>query len=236
MAYCGADTLVKYSGDHPVRISRLRCRSWHCEECQPGRRRRLMAEIIGGRPNIFLTLTTRPRPDETPVDAAKRLSRAWRLLRMRIKRRYGWKTVPCLTVLEKHISGFPHLHVFLRTPFIPQRWLSEQMAELCDGPVVHIRAIDNHGRASAYAAKYTTKANAQIGKQKRYYKAPSYDLRADPKRSRDRDPNVTISRWSTWMERVVDHFQRKGWTIEYHSVDCAFAQPPPARAGTGPPS
>lgn len=91
---------------------------------------------------------------------------------------------------EETEAGEPHLHILLRMPFIPQDWLSQQMAELIDSPVVWIEKIKGAKSAIKYVAKYVAKAPAQFGKSRRYwiskwwrvntpdeYEAPLFDRR-----------------------------------------------------------
>ena len=85
MTMCGEHTAVKDVGE-AVHIVSLPCRSWRCEDCQPDRRRQLIAIAISGDPTLFLTLTRRRDPDITPAEAAAQLSHAWRLIRLRARR------------------------------------------------------------------------------------------------------------------------------------------------------
>lgn len=89
------------------------------------------------------------------------------------------KKLPFLAVFERHLSGWPHLHIFLRTEYIPQKELSCWMSWLIDSPVVHIKAIANSAQAAGYAAKYTTKENVKFGNCKRYWQSADYDLRPE---------------------------------------------------------
>lgn len=82
MTYCGEHTAVKETRTEVEAIS-LRCRSWLCDHCYPTRKRGLMANMIGGKPNTFLTLTCRRSEFDKPEDAARALSHAWRLVRLR---------------------------------------------------------------------------------------------------------------------------------------------------------
>ena len=150
MPYCGDSTIVKRSpGQREARP--LLCRSWSCSDCAPRRRRRLIAEAHGGNPTAFLTLTSRRQPGQTPADAAQALSHAWRKLRLRAMRHYKLDKLPFIAVFEKTILGWPHLHILLRATWLDQRWLSAQMDELLQSPVVWIRRIKSKERSRAIA-------------------------------------------------------------------------------------
>lgn len=213
--YCGEHTLVKRDGREIHAVS-LRCRAWTCPDCAPMRKRQLTAQAIAGKPNTFLTLTCRRRDDMTPEEAARRLAWAWRTLRKRIARRWHGVRIAFLAVVERHQSGWPHLHILMRAPYIPQAWLSDQMRELADGPIVHIRRIDAHGRAVVYCAKYAGKATQRIGNTKRYWRSPDYDLRPPEQRPGRTSAGGGWER-DTWsIARIIRSWCELGWRVTIH--------------------
>lgn len=179
--FCREYTLVKST---PTEITGgpLKCRSWGCDLCHGERRSQLIAMALAGKPNIFLTLTIRSAPDDDPADQARRLSHAWRLLRKRILRWKGIKRLPFIAVFEEHESGQPHLHLLLRSKYLPQDDLSEIMRELLDSPVVWIESVKGKNKTAAYCAKYCGKANHRFGNAKRYWRSQDYDLTTFQKR------------------------------------------------------
>lgn len=227
MPYCGSEVSVKYHADGTRLANVLSCRSWFCAECAPRRRNRLMAEIIGGRPNRFLTLTSRFDPNKTPEQGLEELNDAWRKLRRLICKHEGVDQLHCMTIVEQHETGWPHLHIFLRSKFLPWRWLRDTWEALTGNTHVHIRAIDSHGRAAAYAAKYCTKCTNRIGNKKRYYKTRSYDLRAPQP---DRFPRETLLYAETFQKDlpyVVATWHRQRLDVTVVSLWRAEARPPP---------
>lgn len=56
----------------------IKCRSWLCPTCFPGRKDQLVAELIGGRPNISITITQRHPRQGTDAEKAKKQSWAIR--------------------------------------------------------------------------------------------------------------------------------------------------------------
>jgi|tagenome__1003787_1003787.scaffolds.fasta_scaffold20982148_5 hypothetical protein len=82
---------------------------------------------------------------------------------------------------EETKKGEPHLHILLRMPFIPQKWLSLQMDELLKSPIVWIEQIKGVKGAIAYVTKYVTKAPAQFGRSKRYWMSRFYQINKSPK-------------------------------------------------------
>lgn len=230
MPFCEGTTTVRHDpgGRHTVRP--LKCRSWACDTCQPDRRRRLVAEACGGAPDKLVTLTARPHDGESPSEMLDRLLRGLKCLVKALRRRHGPDKIAYLYVVERHRSGWPHLHVLLRSPWIDQRWLSAVMEQLADGPVVDIRKIDNAGRVGAYVAKYVGKAPAQVGNHKRYAKTRNYETRPEWREKPRRDWRVVYRWWDEQWRRVVDLIAVPGYhTVEWH--DCfAIVHPPPAAA------
>jgi len=177
--YCQSQTAVKGLGREFVAIS-LRCRSWTCPDCAEQRRNELIAEAIDGKPNKFLTLTSRRREEASPIAAARELSRCWRIVRKRLMRRYKWKSLPFLAVFEATKLGWPHLHILLRCDFIDVRLVSQWMEELIGAPVVWLEALEQQTKAARYCSKYVGKDSQKFGTSKRYWR--SQDWRVVPKR------------------------------------------------------
>lgn len=231
MAYCGEHIAVKATGKEITAVS-LRCKSWLCPDCTDTRKAGLIANGIAGQPNKFITLTSRRRKGITEEQAARDLSRAWRLCRLRLMRRYKLKQLPFLAVVERHVSGWPHLHLLYRGPFLSQKLISKWMAELCDGPIVHIKALDNPGRAAAYCAKYCSKCVQKIGSAKRYWQSRDYDLR-DPEERGEKKKGQ--SGWQMETQRLIDKirvWELNGFAIKRESAWVARAiipeeRPPP---------
>ena len=229
MPYCGETSLVKHQG--PLRtVTSLRCRSWKCPDCVDGRRRRLIAELLGGQPGVMLTLTHKPQPGQSVEEAAAALSHAWRLLRLRAMRHYNLTKLPFMAVFEATKLGRPHLHILLRVKWLDQQWLSTQMDDIIQSPVVHIRRLDSKGRAAAYVAKYCGKSPHQFAKCKRYWKSQDYEQR--PKDSRlkhcwwlDTERlNIPIAKLFHAYCKDAPHY----WLSPFRFVVWSGAGPPPA--------
>jgi len=175
MTICREWSLVKYEPD-ARRIRPLYCRSWTCDVCAPKRREQLMANAASGAPNRFLTLTVSPTIGSDPADRLRKLARAWRVCVQRLRRLYGKDSIDYLAIVEETKLGEPHLHILLRSVFLPQKLLSSIMGELIDSPIVDIRAIKNVQHVVRYVAKYITKAPAQFGTAKRYWSSRTWEL------------------------------------------------------------
>jgi len=136
-----------------------------------------MAQAGNGRPNKFITLTSRYRPEEmTPDAAAKQLVHAWRMVVQRGKRDGVFQDIQYICVFELTKKGWPHLHILARCTFLAQEWLSDRLRDYADSPIVHVRAINSEKRAAWYVAKYTAKAPEKFHGCKRYWRTHGYDL------------------------------------------------------------
>lgn len=226
MSLCGERTAVKFGFQERLAVT-LFCRSWGCPACAEDRKRRLIAEIVGGSPSSFLTLTIRRSEASTPAEAARQLSAAWQTLRARLKYYHGWLKLPFFAVFERHVSGWPHLHIFLRCAWISQQELSCWMSHLINSPIVHIRKIDSHGRAAGYAAKYTSKDNVRFGTAKRYWQSPDYDLRPAHQEKIKLPPGFGWERDTRTVQQFAKDWRTLGWIVTQPRPHVAHARAPP---------
>lgn len=205
--YC-QDTIAVKEESHLRTAITLRCRSWTCTECSAIRHKQLIAEAIGGKPRIFLTLTSRRHEGITANQAARDLARAWRLLRLRVMRRYGWKKLPFIAVFEATKLGWPHLHILARCGYIEQQFIKTVMDELTGSPVVHIELLKNGRMAGIYCAKYCGKSTGKFGTCKRYWQSQDWDLRPPQDEHNEHTPGVK------WERRMEGLYQ---WAIKQSS-------------------
>jgi hypothetical protein len=184
MTVCGGWTAIKSSG--PItRAITLFCRSWSCPDCMPVRLAKLKAQAAGGEPTTFLTLTVNARRGQSVDQRARELVDAMKVMFKRAARKWSKSKIEYLAVFEETKRGEPHLHLLMRAPYIPQRWISDVMAELIEAPVVDIRAVRSARLAARYVAKYVAKGPKSFGTLKRYWMTPKYDLSASPRPAPD---------------------------------------------------
>jgi len=175
MSLCREWTIVKSEPEHR-QAKPLYCRSWGCELCQPKRKSQLMALASSGEPTRFLTLTVNPAVASSPEERLKLLARAWRVIVQRLRRIHSVSAINYLAIVEETKRGEPHLHILLRSPYIPQALLSGWMGSILASPIVDIRLIRNQKEVVRYVAKYIAKNPAQFGKSKRYWSSRDYEL------------------------------------------------------------
>lgn len=173
MMLCQEWALVKRLNPAIVVIP-LYCKCWTCEVCRPRRKARLVREAKAGAPTKFVTLTTWRRAGYCPHAAARALVRAWRQVRREYLEAHGKGSMPFLAVFEATKSGWPHLHIVVRSKWIDQRWLSKRMGELIGAPIVDVRKVKGVGEVARYVAKYIGKNPERFEGTKRYWRSLDY--------------------------------------------------------------
>ena len=172
---CGERTLVKAFVNHTV-VEPLRCKCWSCDHCAPYRAAQLRHQAAAGKPLIFITITVNPAVGRDIDDRAGMLFWAWRAVRRRAMRRYGYVSIPFIAVFETTDKGEPHLHILCRVSWIDQDWLSKQMAGLIAAPIVWVKGITETAKAANYIAKYIGKDPQPFKGRKRYWASHDYKL------------------------------------------------------------
>jgi len=109
----------------------------------------------------LLTLTIRRTDEsvETLRSCVDRVLKAWRLLRLRIVRRYKTDKRHFGGFASVEIAGAVHLHALVHMPFVPQAWLSKVWKQITrDSFIVHLEEIRGGTRVAAqYITKYVVK-------------------------------------------------------------------------------
>lgn len=175
MGFCTDLSLVKdYAGFKTV--ATLRCKRWSCPECGPRRCRDLQWRARNAAPSIFLTLTIRKGRAANPDAQARDMVEGWRMLRQYLMRWYGWKKLPFLAVVEKHKSGWPHLHVLIRSKYIDHHLIRDWWNARFDSPRIWIEAVTDQKKAAVYVSKYLAKSPWAFEGCKRYWASHDFDI------------------------------------------------------------
>lgn len=219
---CEGTTLV-LSDATSTTVRRWRCRQWKCQICRPRLKRRLRALAYAGQPTAFLTLTSRYDPARDPREAARDILRAWQYIRREIRRHWPAPRLEYLATWERTTRGWPHLHVLLRGPFIPQRWLSSRMNSLTGSPIVDIRRVANQDIAAAYVAKYVGKDPQPLASRQRYTRSHNWPvLNADSWRRYPLDPSTWWCMLTLHPEQVADKLRAMGYIEGEHADPDVF--------------
>ena len=149
------------------------------------------------------------------------------------------RKLPFAAIMEAHESGYPHLHILLRSLWIDKRWLSEQMRDIADSPIVDIRRIDNRAKVNGYVAKYAGKAAHKFGTAKRYWF--SQDYRTAPRRE-FKPVFDTKGQWEREpgsINTFCHNWETHGWFVERvtarHARATKHQRAPPREVRGGPP-
>jgi len=210
--YCQEWSLVKTRASRKDVIP-LKCKCWTCDECRPGRKRRLVEEAKRGKPNLFITLTSRRRASKTRRQAARDLVTAWRQLRREYIREHGKGSLPFLAVFEATKRGWPHLHIVARCKWLEQRWLSRRMASLTGSPIVWVERVHGKSKVAAYVSKYVGKNPHRFAGVKRYWRSRDY---LPPVDDPDLDEWDRLPVWEVvkrfWVFLAED-LEAEGWRV-----------------------
>ncbi|TAM73577.1 MAG: hypothetical protein EPN50_03900 [Chloroflexota bacterium] len=154
MMICGSLSLVAIQGSDAA-VHALRCKTWACSRCGPGKVRATIARVrkgmAAGGTVRFFTLTS-PGTEDSPTSYAA-LPHRWKLFMLRVNRRFG--RIEYLAVVEPQRRGAAHLHVVYRGQYIPQRWLARTAEESGFGRIADIRRPPR--TIATYLAKYLAK-------------------------------------------------------------------------------
>jgi len=222
MSICREWTLVK-DGALKKAAKPLLCRSWSCEHCRPLRRNQLMALAASGDATRFVTVTVNPRSYSSPEERCRKLAWAWRTFIMQLRRRYPKDTFEYLAVVEETKQGEPHLHILMRSRYVPHALISKAMRLLIDAPVVHIRKVTSQRNAIGYVAKYITKAPKQFGNAKRYWNSQHYELDRPIPLSK---VNPFLKTWQVdrrHILQIIDQWHHEGYACRADGSDTIVA-------------
>ena len=165
---CGRFSLRGETPEGLIVAIPIRCRRWSCEFCRERLKRNLVDRIKTTSANALLTLTCNPTRYPTPEDAFHGLSAATSLLVKRLRRYAAPHPVEYLLVWEVTKAGWPHAHILLRSPYLPQRMISKAWQELVGAVIIDIRGVKTTEGAMEYVAKYLAKEPVVPLGMKRY--------------------------------------------------------------------
>lgn len=238
--FCGETTIVT-TAHFGQEASPVKCKRWTCPNCVEWRTRCLQARCIEGKPNRFITITCRAGQFGSKEANARAISKAWATIILRWRRINKWHRCEYIAVFEPHESGWPHLHILWKGHWIAQQWLSMQMAELLNSPVVHVSRIKGPRSAAFYVAKYFSKGPEKFGKSKRYWTSKKWPklLTIDAEKAyhkgfptaivQQRIEDI-IAEWTRHHKEVWHQKPNKwGWGILWEPPLSSKAKKPPAR-------
>lgn len=207
-------------------IAPIRCKRWTCPHCHEINRARVIGLARAGKPRALLTLTVNSKRFPDPQTAAAALKRGLRLLRLRLDRHPRFQRFSFLAVFEKHKSGFPHLHLLIRSDFIPWKVLRGMWEGITGDYQVDIRKIDSRGKAAFYVAKYIGKDLSAFEGCKRWWRSHDYNA-ADADEYCPDYVHAEFQAWDTDFNALRFLLLHDGWTLEKTGRDRWRVRPPP---------
>lgn len=182
-AFSGIAVKSELTEDDKKLLVRLRCKSWSCEFCSVGNRKRWQAFLLDVLPAIsevwsFHTLTLPAwlhnadfEAEDKTIASLSLIRGNWDKLMKRIKRQLG--SVEYFRCFEMHQSGVLHVHLLL-SHHIPEdelhtvkkgkpsqytywRWLKDNAPECGFGFMTSSENLQEATQAVGYTTKYMTK-------------------------------------------------------------------------------
>jgi hypothetical protein len=130
--------------------------------------RKLRNKLATADAHVLLTLTCNPQPGDTYSTAFFRMSLAIPSLFKRLRRHAPLAAFEYFLVWETTAAGWPHAHLILRAPYVPQTLLSRIWSELTGAPIVDVRLIHGANAITNYVCKYLAKNTAAPSGAKHY--------------------------------------------------------------------
>jgi len=155
---CRSQSLLGTNADGALAALPLFCGRWDCEECGEYKRKRLRKRLLDGEPTTLITLTTNPAVHASPLDAFLNATTAINKLFKRLRRRFPTRKIEYALVWETTKKGWPHAHILLRSPYLPQNLISRLWVSLTGAFIVDVRKVASRAHAAAYVTKYLTKS------------------------------------------------------------------------------
>lgn len=148
----------------------------------------------------------------------------------RIRRQWPRAPFEYFIIWERTAKGWPHAHLLIRAPYIPQKWLSSNWQALTQAPVVDIRAISDPLQVAAYIAKYLAKDPYVPRGMKRYRMSRNFlsSVAAVPPEVGSRPSN-----WRLIQSSAIElawQYSRSGFTAQQHP-DGSYTLYPTGTAG-----
>lgn len=129
------------------------------------------------------------------------------------------EALPFLAVVEKHKSGWPHLHILIRSKWLDHKWLSLNMLDILDSPVVSVERLFRKSKAAVYCSKYCGKCANKFKTAKRYWQSRDYDQRDPEEKEKHKkgQPGWSVERNNLFF--YFEMWELLGW---HYRSDRAF--------------
>lgn len=210
------------------------CMSWDCPRCFPYKAALLREKILAGKPTKLITLTLRFDPARSVADTAAFLRKSHAKLACWLRKTFG--PYQYLWVMELQKNGTPHLHIAVRSAYIPQAQLSRKWKEITGSPIVDIRKVRNSRHTAFYITKYMLKGaplTAATLDGSRICAASKGYLDPAPDEDPDAQPRPMSTRWIDYNAGAIIQALPKemlDWDIEVKPSGVVHYKAPPGRS------
>lgn len=136
-------------------VIQIRCKRWGCRHCGERKIVHFGWKCQNAEPNRLVTLTISTREWENPRAAFHGTKSKVTQLAVKLRRRY--EEFEYFKVLEVTKKGWPHYHLIVRSPYIPQREISDEWNRLTGAHIVDVRKIHKPSDVYFYIVKYLAK-------------------------------------------------------------------------------
>lgn len=221
MSRCGEGSLTR-SDNGVMQIVTQRCKCAGCEDCAPAYRRAKGKIAASGRPRIFLTLTAPPDRSITKAEQARRMIAAANAFRRHWNTQNPRRQILWFWVVERHKSGWPHLHLLATNTFLPVKLLSTWMWKRMRSRITGIEKIRDPSKAKDYVTKYVTKLLDKFEGVARWGRSRGYGERLEKK---EHFPELAHALWERTETNAQDLIHRKlcqGWRLDPTIKWCAI--------------
>lgn len=213
MSRCGEGSLTR-TGDDVAQVAVQRCKCASCPDCAPGYRRRVSNVAASADPRLLITFTAPPGKDATPASQARDFVVHIRAFRRWWNKRHPNQRIEWFWVIEKHKSGWPHMHVLATNAFLPIKLLRVWMFRRMRSRMTSVERIRNRRGAANYVAKYLGKDPAKFSGTARWARSRKY---GEPMVKVERFPQLADEKWIRSKESaasVVRRLVARNWHID----------------------
>lgn len=151
-----AQTLEAFSQTHRCTVwIALPCKQWKCRYCAERKVQDLARRTETAKPSRLLTLTVDTKLWDSPRSAFDGTRRQVSELGRKLRKDY--KEFEYLRVTELTRGGWPHYHLLVRSPYLPQPKVKALWKELTGAVIVDLRQVKSKLDTFYYLVKYLSK-------------------------------------------------------------------------------
>lgn len=151
-----SQTLEAYSETHRCTVwIPLPCKKWSCRYCAQIKVNDLARRTEKAKPNRLLTLTVDTKLWDDPRAAFDGTRRQVSELARKVRKDYS--EFEYLRVTELTRGGWPHYHLLVRSPYLPQPKIKSIWKGLTGATIVDLRKVQNKLDTFFYLVKYLSK-------------------------------------------------------------------------------